>query len=85
MPHALADVSHRQVAFEARGPQAQTALSVGCPLDLDIEEFPVGMCTRTLLGKADIVLWRTGAEYISHRGLALLRRLRLTIPRRSRA
>lgn len=62
MPHALADVSHRQIAFETRGPQAQTALSVGCPLDLDIEGFPVGMCTRTLLGKADIVLWRTSAD-----------------------
>jgi sarcosine oxidase subunit gamma len=26
---------------------------------LDLGEFPVGMCTRTVLAKADIVLWRT--------------------------
>jgi sarcosine oxidase, subunit gamma len=25
---------------------------------LDLGEFPVGMCTRTVLAKADIVLWR---------------------------
>jgi sarcosine oxidase subunit gamma len=61
-PHAVVDVSHRQIAFEVGGPQASTALSAGCPLDLHIREFPVGMCTRTLLGKASIVLWRTGAE-----------------------
>jgi sarcosine oxidase subunit gamma len=34
-------------------------LSGACPLDLDLAEFPVGMCTRTVLAKADIVLWRT--------------------------
>ena len=28
------------------------------PLDLDQAAFPVGMCTRTLFGKAEIVLWR---------------------------
>jgi len=26
---------------------------------LHISQFPVGMCTRTLLSKADITLWRT--------------------------
>jgi sarcosine oxidase subunit gamma len=62
IPHAVVDVSHRQIAFELRGPQVSTVLSAGCPLDLHIREFPVGMCTRTLLGKATIVLWRTAAE-----------------------
>ena len=33
-----------------------------CPLDLDLREFPIGMCTRTVFAKADIVLWRTRAE-----------------------
>ena len=37
-------------------------LSAGCPLDLHLRAFPVGMCTRTLLAKAPIVLWRTAAE-----------------------
>jgi sarcosine oxidase subunit gamma len=59
VPHALVDISHRQFAFEVRGTHAETILNGACPLDLDLEQFPVGMCTRTLLGKADIVLWRT--------------------------
>jgi sarcosine oxidase subunit gamma len=59
-PHSLVDISHRQFAFEVTGNEAHTALNGGCPLDLDLAAFPVGMCTRTILGKADIVLWRTG-------------------------
>jgi sarcosine oxidase subunit gamma len=62
LPHSLVDVSHRQIAIEICGPAAQTLLSAGCPLDLHISSFPLGMCTRTILGKADIVLWRTGAD-----------------------
>jgi sarcosine oxidase subunit gamma len=61
LPHSLVDVSHRQLALEVTGPTASTALNAGCPLDLHITSFPIGMCTRTILGKADIVLWRTGA------------------------
>jgi sarcosine oxidase subunit gamma len=59
-PHALVDVSHRQFALEISGPHAATLLNGACPLDLDVRAFPVGMCTRTVLAKADIVLWRTG-------------------------
>jgi len=59
MPHALVDISHRQFALEVSGPHAATLLSGACPLDLDIGEFPTGMCTRTVFAKADIVLWRT--------------------------
>lgn len=62
--HSLVDVSHRQIALQVSGPHASAILNAGCPLDLDPAEFPPGMCTRTLLGKADIVLWRTAAaEY----------------------
>jgi sarcosine oxidase subunit gamma len=61
-PHSLVDVSHRQVALTITGPQAATVLAAGCPLDLDPAAFPVGMCTRTVLAKAEIVLWRTSAE-----------------------
>jgi len=59
--HSLVDVSHRQIALQVSGPHASAILSTGCPLDLDPAAFPPGMCTRTLFGKADIVLWRTGA------------------------
>jgi sarcosine oxidase subunit gamma len=60
--HALVDVSHRQTALILSGVLAETVLAGGNPLDLDIGAFPVGMCTRTLLGKSEIVLWRTGRE-----------------------
>jgi sarcosine oxidase subunit gamma len=59
LPHALVNISHRQFALEVSGSHAATILSGACPLDLDLGEFPVGMCTRTVLAKADIVLWRT--------------------------
>ena len=59
MPHALVNISHRQFALEVSGRHATDILNGACPLDLDPGEFPVGMCTRTVLAKADIVLWRT--------------------------
>ncbi len=60
--HSLVDVSHRQVAFAIKGPHADWLLAHGCPLDVDLAAFPVGMCTRTVFIKAEIVLWRTGAD-----------------------
>ncbi len=62
LPHSLVDVSQRQGACVLRGPQAATLLSAGCPLDLDEGAFPTGMCTRTVLAKAEVVLWRTAAQ-----------------------
>jgi sarcosine oxidase, subunit gamma len=59
LPHSLVEVSHRQLALEVSGPHATAVLNAGCPLDLDPAAFPVGMCTRTVLAKAEIVLWRT--------------------------
>ncbi len=60
--HSLVDVSHRQVGLEIRGPRAERILNGACPLDLSVERFPVGMCTRTVFAKAEIVLWRTEAS-----------------------
>ena len=62
LPHSLVDVGHRQSGCELRGPQAATLLAAGWPLDLDASAFPVGMCTRTVLAKAEVVLWRTAPE-----------------------
>lgn len=53
------DVSGRQVALLLDGPDSEAILAAGCPLD--VAKFPVGACTRTLFGKAEIVLWRTAA------------------------
>jgi sarcosine oxidase subunit gamma len=62
VPHALVDISHRQTAVEIHGRESQAILNGACPLDLDIEAFPVDMCTRTVFAKADIVLWRTAPD-----------------------
>jgi sarcosine oxidase, subunit gamma len=61
-PHSLVDVSHRQLGLAISGAHAATVLAAGCPLDLDHSAFPVGMCTRTVLGKAEIVLWRIAED-----------------------
>ena len=62
LPHALVEVSQRQTAIVVTGPRATALLNVGCPLDLDLAAFPVGMCTRTLLAKTEVVLWRTALD-----------------------
>ena len=62
LAHSLVDVSQRQAAIAVSGPRARDMLASGCPLDLDPEAFPVGMCARTVFAKAEVVLWRRGAE-----------------------
>ena len=61
-PHSLVEISQRQTALIVSGPRATDLLSVGCLLDLDHKAFPVGMCTRTVMAKAEIILWRTAPE-----------------------
>jgi sarcosine oxidase subunit gamma len=58
-PHSLVDVSHRGVGLILEGARVTEVLSTGCPLDLEVDAFPVGACTRSVFGKAEIVLWRT--------------------------
>lgn len=62
VPHALIDVSDRQIAFTVSGPLAADVLNTGCPLDLGIDAFPVGMCTRTLMAKVEVIVWRLSPE-----------------------
>jgi sarcosine oxidase subunit gamma len=59
---SLVDVGHRQVGLIVTGPRAAELLNAGCPLDLDVAAFPVGMCTRTILAKIEITLWRTADD-----------------------
>jgi heterotetrameric sarcosine oxidase gamma subunit len=59
---SVVDVSNATVALEITGSRAAWCLNAFCALDLHLPVFPIGMCTRTLLGKAPIILWRTGAE-----------------------
>jgi len=73
-PHALVDISHRQFGLEVTGPHAEVILNGACPLDLSSAEFPVGMCTRTVLAKA-ISFCGARARMPSTRGVALVQRL----------
>ncbi len=57
---SVVDVSHRNTAFIVSGDDAATALNAGCPRNLSLKAFPVGACSRTLFGKAEIILYRTG-------------------------
>ena len=61
-PGSAVDVSDRQLALILEGNLAPDVLAAGCPLDLHPTAFPVGMCTRTVFGKAEIVLWRMDAQ-----------------------
>lgn len=61
-PHSLVDVGHRNTGLILSGPKVAEVLNAGCPLDLDPSVFTTGSCTRTLLGKAEIVLWRQAAD-----------------------
>jgi sarcosine oxidase subunit gamma len=58
----IVDVSHRQIALIVEGPLAAAFINGACPLDLHLSTFPIGMCTRTVFAKAEIVLWRTGEQ-----------------------
>jgi sarcosine oxidase, subunit gamma len=60
--HSAVDVSHRTTAILVSGPGAEAAIAAGCPQDLSLAAFPVGACSRTVLGKVEIVLFRTGDE-----------------------
>jgi sarcosine oxidase subunit gamma len=74
--HSATDVSHRNVAMTVSGDGAEATLNAGCPQDLSLDAFPVGACSRTLFGKAEVVLlrvtedtfrvecWRSFADYV---------------------
>jgi sarcosine oxidase subunit gamma len=58
VPFSLVDVTNRSVAISLDGPAAEAVVSAGCAQDIRLQTFPVGSATRTVLTKADIVLWR---------------------------
>jgi heterotetrameric sarcosine oxidase gamma subunit len=62
LPGSVVDVSHRQIGIEIAGPSAALALNAFCALDLHPTVFPPGSCTRTVFGKAEIVLWHIAPE-----------------------
>ena len=54
------EISHRNTAILLEGAKAVDVLNSGCPQDLSSASFPVGACSRTILCKSEIVLYRTG-------------------------
>ena len=60
--HSAVDVSHRNVGILVAGRGAEATLAAGCPQDLSPAAFPVGACSRTVLGKIEVVIWRTGDD-----------------------
>lgn len=56
--HAATDVSHRNVGIIISGEGAQATINAGCPQNLSLDVFPVGAASRTILGKAEVVIWR---------------------------
>lgn len=60
--HSAVDISHRNVAIMVSGARAADVINAGCPQDLSLTAFPVGAASRTVLGKVEVVLWRTGDE-----------------------
>lgn len=59
---AATDVSHRNTAYVISGMGAAAVLNAGCPRDLSVKEFPVGTASRTIFGKAEVVLYRTSKD-----------------------
>ncbi len=60
--HSAVDVSHRNTAILVAGKGAEATLNAGCPQDLSPAAFPAGACSRTVLGKIEVVIVRTGPQ-----------------------
>lgn len=54
------DISHRNVAFVVSGEAAAMVLNSGCPRDLSLSAFPANTGSRTIFGKAEVVIIRSG-------------------------
>ena len=58
--NSAVDISHRNTAIIVSGAAAEATLSAGCPQNLSLKAFPIGACSRTILGKVEVVILRTG-------------------------
>lgn len=53
------DISHRNTAISVTGENAANVINAGCPQNLALDVFATNACSRTILGKSEIILWRT--------------------------
>lgn len=56
--HAATDISHRNIGLIISGEGAAATINAGCPQDLSLDVFAIGAASRTIFGKAEVVLWR---------------------------
>lgn len=73
---SIVDISHRNTAIMLDGGAVESVIASGCPQDVSLSAFPAGACSRTLLGKSEIVLlresdtrfrvecWRSFSDYV---------------------
>ena len=57
-PHALVEISDREISYAVTGPAARELLTIACPRDLD--RLAPGRAMRTVFDTAQVVLWRDG-------------------------
>jgi len=55
-------INHRNTGLNVSGKKTVNALNSGCPRDLSLKAFPIGTCSRTMIAKAEVILYRTGAH-----------------------
>ncbi len=60
--HSAVDISHRNAALIVKGVGAADVINSGCPQDLSLTTFPVGACSRTIMGKTEVILYRTASD-----------------------
>ena len=58
--YSVVSINHRNTGVIVSGKNAAKTLNSGCPRDLSLDAFPVGCASRTILAKAEIILWRIG-------------------------
>ncbi|WP_102108662.1 sarcosine oxidase subunit gamma [Oceaniglobus roseus] len=59
-PHALADISDREIRFRVSGKGTLDLMAMGCPRD--VSAIAPGRGARTVFDGATVVLWRDGEE-----------------------
>ncbi len=61
-PACAVDISHRETTFAIEGPDGDTLLSMGCPIDVTAIESGAG--TRTVFADVPVTLWRDGPTLV---------------------
>lgn len=60
--YSAVSIDHRNTGMRLTGPVVEAILNAGCPQDISMEAFPIGTCARTIIGKAEVVLYRKSEQ-----------------------